>query len=73
MEVVQVDMGECIEKIKDTYSIEENLIYAVISKKINGINYPKMVSFSLFDPDEGEQLEINDLCENDFITVNEDR
>lgn len=72
LEVPIVDLEGCYEKVKEIYSIEKNLVYAIVSKIINGISYPKIESFSLFDPEGGQQLEINDLCEDDSIIVQED-
>ena len=41
--IPQINFGECYKKIKENYHIEENLIIAIISKKINGIPYQKNV------------------------------
>ena len=69
--IPQIDLGECYNKIKKTYEIEENLIIAIISKKVNGINYPKMISYSMYEAGKGGKLEFNDICKDDTIIVQE--
>ena len=69
--IPQIDFGECYNKVKNTYKIEENLIIAIISKKINGINYPKMASNSRYEPEKGEKLEFNDICKDETVVVQE--
>ena len=44
---------------------------AVVSQKSEGLEYPKLMSFSMYNPDGGGKLEINDLCQNDSIIVKE--
>ena len=71
LEIPQIDFGECYNKVKNNYKINDNIIIAIISKKIDGINYPKMVSFSMYEPELGEKLSFKDICKNDTLVVQE--
>ena len=72
LEIPKIDLGECYKKVQNNYFIDDNLILAVVSQKINGINYHKIMSFSIYDPDKGKQLKINDICVDDSLIVDED-
>ena len=71
LETSEIDFGECYEKVKKNYSINDNLVLAVVSQKSEDLNYPKLKSFSMYNPEKGNKLEINDLCQNDSIIVQE--
>ena len=72
LEAPKVDLGRCYEKIQNNYSIDENLVLALVTEKKGGLSYPKLVSFSIFDPDEGEKLEVDKICQDEPLMVNED-
>ena len=72
LNIPSVDLGNCYEQIKEKYVIEENLILAVVSQKIQGMVYPLIVNFFVFSPYNGNNLEILNLCENDEVIVQED-
>ena len=71
LKVANVDFGECYNKIKDHYNIDEDLIIVLVE------NYKKLyknkptTSFSLFHPKTGEKLDGITICQNDVITVHE--
>ena len=71
METSQIDFGECYKNVQNNYSIEDNLVLGIINKKVEGKNYPKISSFSMYEPDKGNELYINDICENDLIIIKE--
>ena len=69
--IPEIDFGECYNKIKTIYHIDNNLVIAIVSKKINGQIYPKMLSFSMYEPNTGEKMPLNNICINDTFSVNE--
>ena len=69
--IPEIDFGDCYTRVKNNYKIEENLVIAIISKKVNGINYPKMVSYSMYEPELGGKLQFNDICKDDTLVVQE--
>ena len=71
LEISQIDFGECYEKVRNNYSISDKIVLGIVNQKKEGINYPKLTSFSMYDPNKGDVLEINDICENDTILVQE--
>ena len=44
---------------------------AIISKKIDGISYPKMISYSMYEPSNGKKLSSEDICKDDTLIVQE--
>ena len=62
---------ECYNKIKTIYQIDNYLVIAIISKKVNGKIYPKMLSFSIYEPIFGEKIPVNSICINDIFSVKE--
>ena len=48
LETSEIDFGECYEKVKNNYSIDDNLVLAVVSQKSNITKYPKLVNFSMY-------------------------
>ena len=71
LETSEIDFRKCYENVKNKYNIDDNLIMAIIDKKIEGQDYPKIISFSMYNPEKGEKLIINDVCENELVTVEE--
>ena len=72
LEIPTVSIGGCYEKIKEKNVIVDNLIFAIISQRIKDINYPIIVSFSVYSPYKGNKLNISDICQNDELNVQED-
>ena len=71
MDISEIDFGDCYKNVQNNYSIDDNLVLGIINEKFEEVNYPKMTSFSMYDPHKGNELNINNLCENEMITVNE--
>ena len=71
LEVPEVDFGECYEKIQNDYKTNNDLIIAIITKNIEGINYPKMVYYSMYEPTIGKKIKTDDICQDDIIIVQE--
>ena len=68
----EIDLQDCYTKIKSNCLINDNLVLAIITKKVDGINYPKMVTFSIYEPDLGEKIPYNNICINETITIKKD-
>ena len=71
LQIPEIDFGECYQKVKNNKQIEENLVIAIVDKKTEGSNYHKMISYSIFEPKEGVQLSIDDICKDDKIVLQE--
>ena len=71
LQTPQIDFGDCYSKVKEKYEIEKNLIIAIISKKIDGVSYPKVVSYSMHEPASGEKLLYNTICKDEKLVVQE--
>ena len=67
----QIDFGECQEKLKHNYNIDKNMLVIILTKKMENLNYKKMISFFLFNPDSGEMLKENDICNDEILIVKE--
>ena len=72
LNIPSVYLGDCYEKIKENYTINDNLILAIISQRIKDINYPIIVSFFVYSPFNGNQLNISNVCQNEKLSVEED-
>ena len=71
LEIPEIDFGICYEKVKNDYHIDDNLVIAIITKKFEGKNYNKMISYSMYDPKNGNKLPSNDICKDDSFIVQE--
>ena len=69
LEIPEIDFGICEIKIKNKYQIDENLIIAIITKKVGGISYSSSLSFSFYEPEQGKKLPSKELCQDDNIIV----
>ena len=69
--IPEINFGECYQKIQNHYNINDNLIIAIITKKVNGIIYPKMVSFYMYEPKLGDKINSYDICKDQTIEVKE--
>ena len=71
IKISYIEFNGCINKIKNNYSIEDELIIAIL-ENYNNISLSKpSTSFSLFDPKTGKKLDANNICLNDTIIINE--
>ena len=71
LQTPQIDFGNCYSKVKENYKIENNLIIAIISKKVDGVSYPKVISYSMHEPINGEKLLFNNICKDEKLVVQE--
>ena len=63
LNISKVDLGECYEKVKTKYIINnENLIIGVLSNKLG-------YKYLLFSPYNGEILNYQEICKNDIFEV----
>ena len=69
LQIPEINFGDCGLKVRTSYEIEENLIVAIIDKKIEGTNQRKMISYSLFSPTTGTKLNSESICEDDKLVV----
>ena len=69
--IPDINFGECLTKVKKYYEIEENLVIIIVTKKLDGLNYQKMISYSMCNPEHGEKLLYNDICKDNKISVEE--
>ena len=72
LDIPSIDLGECYQKLKEKYDINDNLILAVIVQKNEGINYPIISSFYVYSPYKVDKLDIKNICEKEGIKVEED-
>ena len=70
-EAPQIDFGECYEKIKKNYNIKEELIITLINIK-GDKNTKSFTKFNFSNPLNGELLNINEVCSEEKIIIEED-
>jgi len=69
-----IDFGECYKKVKDNYSIEEDLIIGVIDsydKKNNSISNNPETTYAFFHPVTGINLNASQICKDSKIKMEE--
>ena len=66
--IPKVNFGNCYNKVKDEYKINEDLII-VVADKLNKIN--PSTSYSFFHPKTGEKLPSEEICKDETIIVEE--
>ena len=47
------------------------MVIIIVTKKLDGLNYQKMISYSMCNPEHGEKLLYNDICKDNKISVEE--
>ena len=72
LQIPEIDFGECYQKVKNEFKIEDNLVIAIVDKKTEGSNSRKMLSYSMYDPEDGEKLPADDICKDDKLIMKED-
>ena len=70
--IPELNFGECYEKLKSTFHINDDLVIAIITKKIDGKPSPKMIYYSVYDPKNGTKLPLYETCQNKTLEVHED-
>ena len=71
LEVPKLSFENCYTIIKSELNINEDLIIVLESEKIENEN-DKIISFSVYDPRNGNKIKINDFCKNDTVIVQEE-
>ena len=69
LQIPEIDFKNCYQRVKNHYHINEkdNIIIAVIDKKIEGINLRKIISHGMFDLNSGKYLDPNEMCKDEII------
>ena len=68
--IPKINFENCYTKIKEKYSINDDLIISLELEKIDKDN-DKIISFSVYDPRNGKKILINDICKNEPVIVEE--
>ena len=71
LKIPEINFGECYTKVKNNHKINDTLVIAIITKNLDEISYPKMISYSMYDPYTGNKLESNEICDNEPLVVEE--
>ena len=67
--IPKIDFGECYNKIKLHYNISEDLLIAILDKYIENRN--PITTYFFFNPENGEKLNVSEICKNEVIIINE--
>lgn len=74
LDLPKIDFKECYQKVQDRYSIDDDLIIALIDNyyynEVDGIKNP-VTTYAFFHPEKGENLHANEICEDIKIIVEE--
>jgi len=72
--IPKIDFKECYQKVKDYYSLQKDLVIAIIDRYIynenTGVKNPD-TTYAFFHPETGENLNANEICKNVKIVVEE--
>ena len=70
LDMPKVDFQNCATKINNNFNLENNALTSVIEKKDKNKNHQE-TEYYFFHPVSGEQLEVDNLCENETIIIKE--
>ena len=72
--IPKIDFKECYQKVKDYYSLQKDLVIAIIDRYIydknTGVKNPD-TTYAFFHPETGENLNASEICKNVKIIVEE--
>ena len=68
LHIPKIDFGECYNKVKNFYSIEENLTIVTLTKYFENNH---VTTHSFYNPLTSEKLKAEEICENETIQVEE--
>ena len=69
----QIDFGECYEKIKKNYNINDDLIITIIVIKSDKQDSKSSTKYTFSNPETGKVLlNISEICDDDIIIIQED-
>ena len=71
IEIIKIDFNECEKNIKYNFNIDNNLIIVIITKLIQNLNYKKIISYSIFNPNTTEKIITKNICENEKFLIEE--
>ena len=71
LSIPKINFENCYSKIKEENNITDDLIIVLESEKIDKEN-DKIISFSVYDPRNGQKIKFNDLCINYSVIVQEE-
>jgi len=72
--IPKIDFKECYLKVKDYYSLQKDLVIAIIDRFIYDENARVKnpdTTYAFFHPETGENLKANEICKNIKIIVEE--
>ena len=73
LELPEIDFDSCYDKIKSNSTLNYNeLIIAIIDKKIGSKNERKVIKYGLYSPLTGKYLNSEEICKDDKIVIKED-
>ena len=64
--IPEIHFENCYKKVQSNYNIKDNLLIAILTENIKR-NSSRTITFSMFKPYNGEELYIDDICNNDFV------
>ena len=68
LEIPEIDFSSCYEKVKNSYKeIKDDLIIAIVDKKIDIKDSRKVIKYGLFNPLTGKYLNSDQICEEEKI------
>ena len=70
----QIDFGDCYQKVKDSYDIEDDLIISIIiiDDYDSNRNSKPITTYAFSDPLSGKILNSSKVCANEKIVIQED-
>ena len=72
--IPKIDFKECYQKVKDHYSLQKDLVIAIIDRYIynedTGVKNPD-TTYAFFHPETGENLNASEICKEVKIIVEE--
>ena len=71
LKISEVEFGECYNKIKNEYNLEDDLLIAILENYKKLYNNQPTITFYLFNPITGENLDFLSICQEDTLTVNQ--
>ena len=73
LELPEIDFDSCYDKIIKNSTLNYNeLIIAIIDKKIGSKNERKVIKYGLYSPLTGKYLNSEEICKDDKIVIKED-
>ena len=67
----EIDFGNCYNKLKENYNIDNNLTIALVENYKNLYKNKPTISYGLYNPKTGEKLKALEICQNETIIINE--